>query len=75
MIYVEFVPITEDSTELAPQDAEREFLKNKLMELREEYPEMLFISFPGDEKSSGAVYSTARWGRIDGGSRRRLCPV
>ncbi|MCD8153100.1 MAG: radical SAM protein, partial [Clostridiales bacterium] len=31
VIYVEFVPITDDSAELAPQDAEREFLKSKLM--------------------------------------------
>lgn len=60
VIYVEFVPITEDSTELAPQDEEREFLKNKLMELREQYPEMLFISFPGDEKSSGGCLAAGR---------------
>lgn len=60
VIYVEFVPITEDSTGLAPQDAEREFLKNKLMELREQYPEMLFISFPGDEKSSGGCLAAGR---------------
>jgi len=60
VIYVEFVPIIEDSTELAPQDEEREFLKNKLMELREQYPEMLFISFPGDEKSSGGCLAAGR---------------
>lgn len=60
IIYVEFVPVTEDSTELAPGDAEREFLKNKLMELREQYPEMLFISFPGDEKSSGGCLAAGR---------------
>lgn len=60
VIYVEFVPITEDSTELAPQDTEREFLKNKIMELREQYPEMLFISFPGDEKSTGGCLAAGR---------------
>lgn len=60
IIYVEFVPVTEDSTELAPGDAEREFLKNRLMELREQYPEMLFISFPGDEKSSGGCLAAGR---------------
>ncbi|MCD7724337.1 MAG: radical SAM protein [Clostridiales bacterium] len=60
VIYVEFVPVTEDSAELAPQDAERDFLKNKLMELREQYPEMLFISFPGDEKSSGGCLAAGR---------------
>lgn len=60
VIYVEFVPITEDSTELAPQDTEREFLKNKIMELREQYPEMLFISFPGDEKSTGGCLAAGK---------------
>ncbi len=60
VIYVEFVPVTHDSTELAPQDAERAFLKNKLMALREQYPEMLFISFPGDEKSSGGCLAAGR---------------
>ncbi|MCD8353237.1 MAG: radical SAM protein [Clostridiales bacterium] len=60
VIYVEFVPVTSDSTELAPQDAEREFLKEKLAELREKYPEMLFVSFPGDEKSSGGCLAAGR---------------
>ncbi len=60
IIYVEFVPVTEDSKELAPGDNEREFLKEKLMRLRECYPEMLFISFPGDEKSSGGCLAAGR---------------
>jgi len=60
IIYVEFVPVTENSYELAPQDAEREFLNNQLMELRKQYPEMLFISFPGDEKSSGGCLAAGR---------------
>lgn len=30
------------------------------MELREQYPEMLFISFPGDEKSSGECLAAGR---------------
>ncbi len=60
VIYVEFVPVTSDSTELAPQDSEREFMNKKLMELREQYPEMLFISFPGDEKSSGGCLAAGR---------------
>ena len=54
VIYVEFVPVTEESTDLAPQDKEREFLKGEIERLRGEHPEMVYISFPGDEKSSGA---------------------
>ncbi|MCD8160302.1 MAG: radical SAM protein [Clostridiales bacterium] len=60
VIYVEFVPVTSDSSELAPQEAEREFLNEKLASLRERYPEMLFISFPGDEKSSGGCLAAGR---------------
>lgn len=60
VIYVEFVPVSEDSGELAPQDAEREFLRQRLSTLREEYPEMVFISFPSDEKSSGGCLAAGR---------------
>lgn len=60
VFYVEFVPVTEESTELAPQDAERKFLSGEIAKLREEYPEMLFISFPGDEKSSGGCLAAGR---------------
>ena len=53
VIFVEFVPVTEESRELAPGDAERESLQREIDRLRRQYPEMVFISFPGDEKSSG----------------------
>lgn len=60
VFYVEFVPVSEDSRELAPQDVERAFLNKKLAELRERYPEMVFVSFPGDEKSSGGCLAAGR---------------
>ena len=49
VIFVEFVPVTEESKELAPGDAEREYLAGEIRRLREQVPEMVFISFPGDE--------------------------
>lgn len=60
VIFVEFVPVTEDSQSLAPGDAEREYLKGEIRRLREQYPEMMFISFPGDEKSSGGCLAAGR---------------
>jgi len=60
VIYVEFVPVTEDSAELAPGDAEREYLREALDRLRRERPEMVYISFPGDEKSSGGCVAAGR---------------
>ena len=60
IIYVEFVPVTEESRELAPGDAEREYLQAELTRLRREHPEMVYVSFPGDEKSSGGCVAAGR---------------
>lgn len=60
VIYVEFVPVSEESRELAPEDKEREYLREKLSCIREEYPDMVFISFPGDEKTSGGCLAAGR---------------
>lgn len=60
VVYVEFVPVTEESRELAPGDEERAILKEGIARLREEYQEMVFVSFPGDEKSSGGCIAAGR---------------
>jgi len=60
VIYVEFVPVTEESKDLAPGDAEREVLAAEIGRLREQVPEMVFVSFPGDEKSSGGCLAAGR---------------
>ena len=60
VIFVEFVPVTEDSEYLAPGDEDREYLKDEIIRLRREHPEMVFVSFPGDEKSSGGCIAAGR---------------
>ena len=60
VIFVEFVPVTEDSKHLAPGDEDREYLKKEIMRLRADHPEMVFVSFPGDEKSSGGCIAAGR---------------
>ena len=60
VIFVEFVPVTDDSRELAPGDEERAFLSGEIDRLRAEHPEMVYISFPGDEKSSGGCVAAGR---------------
>ena len=60
VIFVEFVPVTDESRELAPGEDEREFLKTEISRLRNEAPEMVYISFPGDEKSSGGCVAAGR---------------
>ena len=60
VIFVEFVPVTEESKELAPGDAEREYLRAEIARLRKDHPEMVYVSFPGDEKSSGGCVAAGR---------------
>lgn len=60
VIFVEFVPVTQDSRHLAPGEAERTFLAGEIARLRREHPEMVYISFPGDEKSSGGCVAAGR---------------
>ena len=60
VVFVEFVPVTEESAFLAPGDEEREVLKEIIARLRLEYEEMVFVSFPGDEKSSGGCIAAGR---------------
>ena len=60
VIFVEFVPVTDDAASLAPGDEEREYLKSEIARLRKEHPEMVFVSFPGDEKSSGGCIAAGR---------------
>ncbi len=60
IIYVEFVPVTEEAKHLAPGDEERKFIKSELMRLRVEHDDMVLISFPGDEKTSGGCLAAGR---------------
>jgi len=60
VFYVEFVPVTEEASGLAPGDKEREYLNDRLLEIRSEYDEIVFVSFPGDEKSSGGCLAAGR---------------
>ena len=60
VIFVEYVPVTEESKELAPDDEHREHLMKEIQRLRKERPEMVYVSFPGDEKSSGGCVAAGR---------------
>ena len=60
LFYIEFVPVTDEARHLAPGDAERERIREGVDRLRAEQPEMVFVSFPGDEKSSGGCLAAGR---------------
>ncbi len=60
LFFIEYVPVTEESSHLAPGDEERAFMEERLYRVREKYPDMVFVSFPGDEKASGGCVAAGR---------------
>lgn len=60
VFFIEYVPVNEKTVELAPSDSERELLFNELEHLRKKYSDMIFLSFPGDEKVSGGCLAAGR---------------
>ena len=60
ILYVEYVPVTDDSEELAPGDKERELMNSAIARNRSKYEDIVFVSFPGDEKSSGGCIAAGR---------------
>lgn len=60
VFYVEFVPVTPEAKDLAPGDEERDYLTNRLAHLRQNNEEIVFVSFPGDEKTSGGCLAAGR---------------
>ncbi len=57
---IEYVPVTLDTAHLAPGPAERACLEERLAQLRRDRGDMIFVSFPGDEKSSGGCLAAGR---------------
>ncbi len=60
VFYVEYVPVDPLSAALAPGDAERALLEERQRALREQFAELLFLSFPGDEKYTGGCLAAGR---------------
>ena len=60
VFYIEFVPVSDEAEELAPDDADREFMNERLDHLRAEKQDMIYVAFPGDEKSSGGCLAAGR---------------
>ena len=60
VIYVEFVPVTDEARHLAPGDAERAYLMIAMDELRQVVPDTILLSFPGDERADGGCMAAGR---------------
>ena len=60
IIFVEFVPVTEEARYLAPDNQEREYLTKAMEDLRNIFPDMLLLAFPGDERADGGCMAAGR---------------
>ncbi|WP_405307063.1 radical SAM/SPASM domain-containing protein [Methanobrevibacter sp.] len=60
VFFIEYVPMNHETIELAPGDSERELLFGEIDRLRNDYRDMLFMSFPGDEKLSDGCLAAGR---------------
>ena len=60
LFFIEYVPVDADTLDLAPGNDERELLLEEIICLRQEYSDMIFLSFPGDEKTSGGCLAAGR---------------
>lgn len=60
VIYVEYVPVTEESTDIALSDEQRDHLLSEVDRVRATNQDMVFVSFPGDEKGSGGCIAAGR---------------
>lgn len=60
VLFIEFVPVTEDAMHLAPQDEERQYMKGAMETLREKFSDLLLLSFPGDELAMGGCMAAGR---------------
>ena len=60
IVYVEYVPVSAATASLAPTDEERTLMDENMKKLRSDHSDMIFLSFPGDEKSTGGCLAAGR---------------
>lgn len=76
IFFIEYVPLSVDTMDIAPEDKERELLSKEITYLREKYSDMLFMSFPGDEKTSGGCLAAGRgFFHINSHGDAEACPA
>ena len=75
IFYIEYVPVDKTSIKLAPGEKERKILSEKQDALRRQFPDMIFVSFPGDEKPTGGCIAAGRgFFHINGTGAAEPCP-
>jgi MoaA/NifB/PqqE/SkfB family radical SAM enzyme len=59
-VFVEFVPVSAETWPLVLQEPQRVVLRQRLSDLERQFPRALFVTFPGDEASSGGCLAAGR---------------
>lgn len=76
LVFVEYVPVIESTRNLAPTDKERLILEKNIEGLRKVFENMVFLSFPGDEKYSGGCLAAGRgFFHINANGGAEPCPL
>lgn len=60
ILFIEFVPVTEEAQYLAPGDPERRYMEEAMDQLRTSYSGVILLSFPGDELAMGGCMAAGR---------------
>jgi MoaA/NifB/PqqE/SkfB family radical SAM enzyme len=60
VLYVEYVPVSDTSGETAPDASDRDRLRERQDALRQQFENMLFVAFPGDEEEFGGCLAAGR---------------
>lgn len=60
IFYVEYVPLDEGTEHLAFSDEHVERMEQTMNTRREQYEDLIFLSFPGDEKALGGCLASGR---------------
>lgn len=75
VFFIEYVPVTTAAKDIAPGGKERIILENEQERLRTIYNDMLFLSFPGDEKHTGGCLAAGRgFFHINANGSAEPCP-
>ena len=76
VFFIEYIPINQDTIDMAPTSVERKILSDRLRQLRKDYQDILFLSFPGDEKTSGGCLAAGRgFFHINSHGQAEACPA
>ncbi len=60
VFYIEYVPLEEGTEHLAFNDADTLLMEQTLEQRRQDYSDIIFLSFPGDEKALGGCLASGR---------------